>query len=320
MRRGRLAHAYLFTGPPGVGKKLFATELAKTLLCEASAQPLDACDVCPGCLQVEAGTHPDFFAVRRPEDAHEFPIGVMRELCERFSLKPARGRGKVIVIDDADDLNDESANCFLKTLEEPPPRSVLILVGTSADRQLPTVVSRCQVVNFSRLPDTDVAALLRAEGVEDEALLARLLRAGEGSPGVARELADPALWDFRRELIQALGSLPMDSVGVSKTWMAFVEEAGKESAAQRQRASVCVGLLLSFLEDCLRVSLGMPSGPADPAGKKALEVLTRRLDPDQLLELMDRCLEGERQIDRRVQLILVLEGLTDALGQRLGKV
>ena len=317
IRRGRLAHAYLFAGPPGIGKKLFAVELAKTLLCEApdAEKKLDACDVCPACLQVEAGTHQDFFLVRKPEEAHEFPIALMREFFERFSFKAARGRGKVLVLDDADDLNPESANCFLKTLEEPPPRSVLILIGTSADRQLPTIVSRCQVVNFSRLNSTEVAHLLRASGVQDEALLARLLRAGEGSPGVARDLSDPALWDFRLKLIKALTSLPMDSAALSKAWMEFVEEAGKESAAQRHRASVCVGLLLGFLQDALRFSAGITAPDADAGEQKALSILTQRLDPERLLALMDRCLDGEFQLDRRVQLVLVLEALTDSLGR-----
>src|SRR5262249_34904591 len=213
IQRGRLAHAYLFTGPPGVGKKLFATELARTLLCERPELPvLEACDGCPSCVQVEAGTHPDFLCVGRPEDALEFPIDVMRDLCQRFSLKSARGHGKVVLLDDADDLNEESANCFLKTLEEPPPRSVLILIGSSPDRQLPTIVSHCQVVNFAPLPATAVADLLRAGGVEDDALVERLLPLSEGSPGTARALSDPALWEFRNTLLQGLTEARVDSV------------------------------------------------------------------------------------------------------------
>lgn len=318
IQRGRLAHAYLFTGPSGVGKRLFATELAKGLLCEKQGRPeMDGCDVCPACLQVEAGTHPDFFPVRRPEDKHEFPIELMRELCQHFSMKSARGRGKVILIDDADDLNEESANCFLKTLEEPPPRSVLILIGSSADRQLPTIVSRCQVVNFGRLPEDDVAALLRASGIE-EGLLARLLKVSEGSPGVARALSDPALWDFRKALIQGLTAIPVDSVDLGKIWMQFVEETGKESAAQRERATVCVGLLLTFLQDALRLKVGVePPAGTEAIERKALDLLSQRLDEEQLVGLMERCLDGEFHIDRRVQLVLALESLTDALGQRL---
>src|SRR5262249_39664149 len=141
VQRHRLAHAYLFVGPPGVGKRLFALELAKALLCETPAPRLEACDRCPPCVLVEAGTHPDFFPGDRPEGSHELPIEVMRELCGNFSLKSARGRGKVALLDDADDLNDAAANCFLKTLEEPPPRSVLILIGTTAERQLATILS-----------------------------------------------------------------------------------------------------------------------------------------------------------------------------------
>lgn len=317
--RGRLAHAYLFTGPRGVGKKLFATELAKALLCDrASASAvLDACDRCPSCIQSDAGTHPDFICAGRPEDALEFPIDAMRAVCQRFSLKSARGRGKVVVIDDADDLNEESANCFLKTLEEPPPRSVLILVGTSPDRQLPTILSRCQVVPFAPLSSREVAELLRAAGMDAPALVERLLPLSEGSPGVARALSDPALWEFRATLVRSLTAPRLASVGLAREWTRFVEEAGKESAAQRQRASLCLGLLLSFLQDALRLSLGATPRATDLQDQQALQTLAARLDADRLLGLIERCLEGDFHIDRRVQLVLVLEALTDGLGQRM---
>jgi DNA polymerase-3 subunit delta' len=319
VQRGRLAHAYLFTGPRGVGKKLFATELARALLCEraSGSAPLDACDQCPACIQVGAGTHPDFLQASRPEDALEFPIEVMREVCQRFSLKSARGRGKVVLIDDADDLNEESANCFLKTLEEPPPRSVLILIGTSPDRQLPTILSRCQVVPFAPLPPAEVAELLREGGVDDATLVERLLPLSEGSPGTARALSDPALWEFRRTLVRSLTAERPDSVGLAREWTRFVEEAGKEGAAQRQRASLCLGLLLAFLQDALRLSLGATPRSTDPQDQRALRAIAGRLDVDRLLGLIERCLEGDFQIDRRLQLVLVLEALTDAIGQRL---
>ncbi len=314
--RGRLAHAYLFTGPEGVGKRLFAVELAKALLCERAGDPLGACDRCPSCVQADAGTHPDFQCVGRPEDALEFPIAVMRELCQRFALKPARGRGKVVVLE-ADDLNEESANCFLKTLEEPPPRSVLILIGTTPDRQLPTVVSRCQVVNFAPLSDGQVAELLRAGGVDDPALIESVMPLSEGSPGTARALSDPTLWEFRRALVAGLAAPRVDGVELARVWTRFVEEAGKEAAAQRQRASLCLGLLLSFLQDALRLGVGADPRVTDPQDRQALEALAGRLDTEQLLGLMERCLEGDFQIDRRVQLVLVLEALMDAIGQRL---
>ena len=95
MRRGRLAHAYLFAGPAGVGKHLFAQELARALLCEnPPGERLEACDCCAACAQVGAGSHPDLFRVGRPEDSQDLPIEAMRELTRNLSLKPARGRGK----------------------------------------------------------------------------------------------------------------------------------------------------------------------------------------------------------------------------------
>ncbi len=318
VRRGRLAHAYLFIGPSGVGKRLFAVELAKSLLCEnAALDSLQACDRCPSCIQVEAGTHPDFYTAVRPPEALEFPISLMRELCQSFALKSAHGRGKVVLIDDADDLNEEAANCFLKTLEEPPPRSILILIGSSADRQLQTIVSRCQVIRFTPLSAEVVDELLQTRDIADAALRARLVRLSAGSPGLAKELAEPALWEFRRDLLQGLTKTPIDSVELSRKWMEFVEEAGKESAAQRRRAQLVLRLVIDFLDDALTVALNGVPRRTEAEDRPALDALARRVDTDRLLDVLGRCLEADRQIDRRVQLVLILEGLMDALGQRL---
>ncbi len=315
VRRGRLAHAYLFTGAAGIGKRLFAVELAKALLCENAAEgELEACDRCPSCVQVEANTHPDYFTAVRPPDVSEFPIELMRELCQTFALKSARGRGKVVSIDDADDLNQESANCFLKTLEEPPPRSVLILIGSTPDRQLQTIVSRCQVIRFAPLSVSLVEELL--SDVEDTALRARLARLSGGSPGMARELADPALWEFRRELLAGLVKSPIPTVELSHQWMDFVEEAGKDSAVQRRRAQLVVRLLVDFLDDALTLSTNGTPRRTEANEYAGLETLARRAGPDRLLEALERCLEADRQIDRRVQLVLILEALMDALGQK----
>jgi DNA polymerase-3 subunit delta' len=317
--RGRLAHAYLFTGPAGVGKRLFAVELAKALLCDNAAEgELQACDRCPSCVQVEAGTHPDFFTAVRPPEALEFPIDLMRQLCQSFALKSARGRGKVVLIDDADDLNEEAANCFLKTLEEPPPRSVLILIGSTPDRQLQTIVSRCQVIRFAPLSAELVDELLQARDIDNAALRGRLVRLSAGSPGLAKELADPALWEFRRGLLEGLTKTPIASVELSHKWMDFVEEAGKESAAQRRRAQLVLRLIVDFLDDALTVSTNGSPRRTEADDRPGLEALARRAGPDRLLEALERCLEADRQIDRRVQLVLILEGLMDALGQQLG--
>jgi DNA polymerase-3 subunit delta' len=268
-------------------------------------------------VQIDANTHPDYFLAGLPPDKHEWPIELMRELLRGFALKSARGKGKVAVLDDADEFNEESANAFLKTLEEPPPRSVIILIGTSPDRQLPTILSRCQVVRFTPLPEPLVIDLLRAQGVEDEALLRRLARLGGGSPGQARALADPALWEFRRNFLEKLTAPQVDSVGLAKAWNEFVEEAGKESAAQRQRATLALRLVIDFLGDALRVQTGNTPRLAEPDELPTLEALAGRLDVERTLGVLERCLQGDQQIDRRAQLSLILEALTDELGVRL---
>jgi DNA polymerase-3 subunit delta' len=318
VQRGRLAHAYLFTGPPGIGKRLFAEELAKALLCEAPAgKRLEACDHCAACTQIAAGTHADYFVAGRPEESLELPIAVMREFCQKFGLKPARGRGKVAILDDADDLNEEAANCFLKTLEEPPPKSVLLLIGSSADRLLPTIVSRCQVVHFQPLTEEVVKELLVTQGVEDQALVQRVARLSGGSPGQARALADPAVWEFRRTLLEALARPDSDSVTLAQAWIHFVEEAGKEAAAQRRRATLVLRLLIQFLTAALTLTVGGTPHVVDPADLPILEQFAHRFDAEQLLGMLDRCLESDWQIERRVQLVLVLEALLDALGRKL---
>src|SRR5262249_14680434 len=291
-KRGRLAHAYLFVGPTGIGKRLFAEELAKALLCEQvpSRVPegrLEACDRCEACKLVPAGTHPDLFVAARPDDSTAIPIDVMRELARGLALKPARGRRKIALIDDADDLNDPitghaAANCFLKTLEEPPPRSLLILIGTSADLQLSTIVSRCQVVHFAPLSQELVARMLEARGVEDPALRERLARLSGGSPGWARALADPELWAFRRTFLDGLTQSEIDSVGLARKLTEFVEEAGKESAAQRRRASLVLDLLLDFLANALAILSGGTPRLAEPEDQRALEEFVKRVDADRL--------------------------------------
>jgi DNA polymerase-3 subunit delta' len=266
---------------------------------------------------VDAGTHPDFYPAARPAELHEFPIDLMRELCQRFSLRSARGRGKVILIDGADDLNGPSANCFLKTLEEPPPGSVLILIGTGSDQQLPTVVSRCQVVRFAPLPASVVAEVLRDQGVDDASLRERLVRVSEGSPGVALELADPALWEFRRRLLDELSQNVPDTLTLAREWVALAEGAGKESAAQRGRARRVLRLLTDFLADALTLREGGTPRRVGAEDRAALQAFAERSGTEKLLGLLERCLEADGQVERYAQLTLVLEGLLDALGQQL---
>ena len=208
VRAGRLAHANLFVGPDGIGKRQCAFELAKTLLCEAAPTPGEPCDRCPACVQVMAGTHPDCFsAVRKPE-ANELDVETMRAFAHRLGLKASRGSRKVGIVEDADDFNASSANSFLKPLEEPPPGSVLVLLATSTERQLPTILSRCHVLPFSPLSTADLRAVLADHGVTDPARQDRLVRLGHGSPGRALAFQDDAVWSFRNDLLTGSDGRP----------------------------------------------------------------------------------------------------------------
>ena len=152
--KSRLASTFLFVGPAGIGKRTFALALAKALLCErASEQQLEPCGQCPSCVQVASLNHPDVELIAKPADKAFIPLEQLigdaehrmrAGLCYNISLRPFSGRRKIAILDDADYLNKEGANCLLKTLEEPPPQSVLILIGTSEQRQLPTIRSRCR--------------------------------------------------------------------------------------------------------------------------------------------------------------------------------
>jgi DNA polymerase-3 subunit delta' len=309
--RGRLGQSYLLVGPEGVGKRRFTRELAKALLCERPPAPLTACDSCPACAQVEAGTHPDLHTLRTPEGKHELPIEEMREFCARLSRKPARGGRVVGVVEDADDFNAASANSFLKTLEEPPPGAILLLVATGTDRQLPTILSRCQVVRFGPLASADLSAVLAEQGIEDPARRERLARLAGGSVSRALALDDDAIWTVREELISGLTAERPNFARLAEVWTAFYKDAEKDSAGERARASVVIGFLVDALRQALRLSHGAAVTGTEPGEEARLRAFAERVGGERLLELIDRCVEADYRVERRVQLVLVIESVLD---------
>jgi DNA polymerase-3 subunit delta' len=319
VERGRLGQAYLLVGPEGVGKRLFARELAKAFLCERPPRPMTACDRCPACAQAEAGSHPDLLVLRTPEGKHELPVAAMREFCGHLALKPTRGPRKIGVVEDADDFNDESANSFLKTLEEPPPGALLLLRATSTDRQLPTILSRCQVVRFAPLTPADLAAVLAAHGIDDAAKRDRLARLGAGSAARALALEDESFWEVRKQLTEGLTGPHMNFLALAGLWTKFHDDVGKDkSAVQRMRASLVLQFLIELVERALKLSLGATVPGLEPVEVARLKAFADRAGTDALLELLDRCVEADYHVERRVQLMLVVESVLEKFARLPG--
>ncbi len=245
IRQRRLAGSFLFVGPAGVGKKTVAKLVARTLLCERVA-PIEMapCGVCEACVQVESGTHPDLIVIRKPDDKSTIPLDLligrpevrMQEgFCRDVRLRPFRGGRKVAIIQDADYLNEEGANCLLKTLEEPSADAIIMLIGTSEQRQLPTIRSRCRTLRFSTPRGSDAVRLLRQEyGIDgdNERMLAAVELAA-GDMHVAAQLLSGDGDQFYQTMRDRLADEHPDPILLSRTLTEHVDGAGKDASKRR---------------------------------------------------------------------------------------
>ena len=194
IQQGRLAHAWLLTGPAGVGGLALAREFAKALLCDAEqGRP---CSECRQCQRVGSGHHADVMVIS-PTGAGSIGIEAARDLQAAANLQPYEASGRVIIIDDADTLTREAANALLKVLEEPHPNVTLILVTANDEAILDTIRSRCQIVPLRPIPFDQVAEALRENGADD-AEANRLAKLSGGRLEYALSLlADTAPLDAR---------------------------------------------------------------------------------------------------------------------------
>jgi DNA polymerase-3 subunit delta' len=320
----RIAGSYLFLGTSGVGKSTVALAIAKSLLCERPHPGLVACGGCASCVQADGGSHPDIDVVAKPADRATIPLEAfigdpehrMREgLCWRLLLRPALGGRKVAIILDADHLSDEAANCLLKTLEEPPDCAVIILVGTSLERQLPTIRSRCQIVRFQPLAEENVFQILSAEAAAmgtpvDPALLRHCATAAGGSLTRARLLLDPGLTAFRGRLVTLLSQRPLHGVELSRETIALVEAAGKEAPPRRARLRIVLEAAVEFYRAAMRAAVAGEQ-PADPALGQRLAAWGA--DSEEASQAIQSTLDAIESIDRNANLTVLIDSWTALL-------
>lgn len=207
MAQGKVAHAYLFTGPAQIGRSTLARWLAQALLCEGELPP---CGRCPACRRVATGIHPDLHRLYLDQEGNRRTLGIeaVREMRQGIAERPFYGRRKVYLIEDAECMTVEAGNALLKTLEEPPPFVVLLLVALSDHLLLPTIVSRCQVLPLRPLPRREVRqALVEHWGAsEEQAEMLSFLCQGRLGWAV-QALSDPQVLERRRENLATLGRL-----------------------------------------------------------------------------------------------------------------
>ncbi len=248
--RGDVRHAYLFCGPPGLGRRTLALRLAQALNCEKPIAAGIPCGTCRDCKQIEAMRHPDLNVIEptdkdlNPDPNGEIRVQQIRNLQKAIVLKPYQSKYRVAVFTRFEKANINAANALLKTLEEAPAHAILLLTADTPEQLLPTIVSRCEILRLRPLPVGAVESDLIERGLDEER--ARLLaHISGGRPGYARRLMDDAtVLEKREERLNDLQAL-LPAPRVEK--FAYAEKLAKDKESMRQAILVW----LSYWRDVL---------------------------------------------------------------------
>lgn len=296
----RIAHAYLFEGPVGCGRRTTALSLIQVLFC---IQPVggNACGSCPSCRKLATGNHPDLQLLSPLPDKRDISIEQIRELQQVLSLRPYEANRKACLIEPADRMNEKSANALLKTLEEPPGHAIIILLTTQADLLLATIRSRCQHLRFSPLQDQVIEMLMVQNGVEP-ALAAELAPLAEGNMERALSLDGDGDETKRRELMACL--VQADTRQISTIF----DTAESLSSGREESLALCT-LLVSLIRDMLLLRTVDQSGIANRFLTAELTTEADRFSPDSIMEALELVLTTRRAIQGNANPKLALEHL-----------
>lgn len=290
---GRLHHAWLLTGPRGIGKATLAWRFARFLLAGqeqgglfgGGPQSLDVPADAPGRHLIDARSHPDLFHLRRALNHDtgriraEIAVDDVRGLGEFMHMTPAMGKWRVAIVDSADEMNRNSANAVLKILEEPPPNAVLLIVSHAPGRLLPTIRSRCRRLALQPLGEDTVVRLLgdHAPETKDEERRA-LARLAEGSIGRALELAGAGSLDLYREMVEVLATLPdLDMPRLHGFAERFAKRGEEANADWRALNYLFDGWLKGLMRQAALTTEAAPVVPAE-SGLRARLLAAASLD------------------------------------------
>jgi DNA polymerase-3 subunit delta' len=305
LERNRLHHAYVFIGPEGIGKRTVALAVAKAVHCAETAS--DFCGACASCVNIENRNHPDVRLVEPLAGKKEISIEQVRALERGLNYRAFSGKRKLAIIDPAELMNFSAQNALLKTLEEPPAGSALILIASSAGGLLPTVLSRCLRLAFSPVNDTEMTRyLVDRRGIDAER--ARSLAAVSlGSFGRA---LNPEIEEFAEK--RAVWIEALAAAKIPGAWAAFAEQLAKDRGETLQ--------FLDWLADWYRDVLVYRA--TDGAGElyhrdllDKLRAHAAAVSTENALRLRARTLAASARIRRNVNRRFALENLLANIGQ-----
>jgi len=274
-RANRIASSYLFIGKEGSGTVEVAKEFAKLLNCKSPVE--NPCDNCQSCHQIDKGIHPDvhwYFGTGRV-----IPISAVRDIEKYINLKPYEAKKKIFIITEAQYLNEESSNALLKTLEEPPVDSLLILITTDSKNLLPTITSRCQRIIFNSLDDKEIKGILMKDYRLPLFQANFISYLAEGSLGKALE------FNNRKEEILEKRDCIINSILFKKFSLFKMEEFSSHQANQkRNNLFLLLDLLLSWLMDLLRIKIGLTEKIINLDKLDSLEKISKNYSFEELLK------------------------------------